>query len=58
MKKKHCLINVALFISLKYMNDNDIAMGAFRPTILPIENLQGNCVPAVFQKIQPYPIIG
>ena len=28
---------------------------AFRPAILPIENLQGNYVPAVFQKIQPYP---
>ena len=30
-------------------------MGAFWTTILPIENLQGNCVPTVFQKIQLYP---
>ena len=26
-------------------------MGAFRPTFLPIENLQENCMPAVFQEI-------
>ena len=29
-------------------------MGAFRPTFLSIENLQGNWMAAVFQKIQPY----
>ena len=28
--------------------------GAFWPTFLPIEHLQGNCLPAVFQKIQTY----
>ena len=34
---------------------NTLSWSAFQPTFLPIENLQGNCMLAVFQKIQPYP---